>query len=157
MTTSYRYRLSRVWNPERPQVCWIMLNPSTATEALDDPTTRRVVGFSRLWGFGSAVVVNLFALRSATPEVLARHPDPVGADNDASIQRGVATADRIVVAWGNHGVTINPTTGTPRHHEIAGLLSHSSSHCLGVTGQGQPRHPLYLPSCTVPLVFSRPA
>jgi len=156
MATSYRYRLSRVWYKDAPVLCWIMLNPSTATESVDDPTTKRVVGFSRLWGFGSAVVVNLFALRSATPTALVEHPDPVGADNDASIERCVATADAVVVAWGNHGVTINPATGTQRHHEIAGLLSNVSPRCLGVTVQGQPRHPLYVPTCTVPIVFSGP-
>jgi hypothetical protein len=64
---TYRYRLTKTWDRSQPQVTWVMLNPSTATADTDDPTIRRVVGFSRRWGFGSAVVVNLFALRATQP------------------------------------------------------------------------------------------
>jgi len=127
-----------------------MLNPSSATEAVDDPTIRRVAGFSRRWGFGSAVVVNLFALRSTNPAAIALHPDPVGPENDASIVGAAATADQMVVAWGNHGAVSNPATGAVRHTEVAALLPDVTPLCLGVTALGQPRHPLYMPWETVP-------
>jgi hypothetical protein len=32
-------------------VAFIMLNPSTADETLNDPTIRRCIGFARAWGF----------------------------------------------------------------------------------------------------------
>ena len=156
MPTIYRYRLTRVWDGSRPQVCWIMLNPSTATETVDDPTIRRVVAFSSLWGFGSAVVVNLFALRSVSPVALARHPDPVGPENDSAIAHAVDSTDLVLLAWGNRGVEINPMTRTPRCSEVAGIISNVTPRCLGLTGSGQPRHPLYLPSSTVPLAFPGP-
>ena len=47
----YRWTLTRRWAPVRPvhtgTVCWVMLNPSTADGADDDPTIRRCVGYSQ--------------------------------------------------------------------------------------------------------------
>lgn len=154
----YRYRLSRVWERDEPRVCWILLNPSTATEWLDDPTITRVTGFSRRWGFGSAVVVNLFALRSTDPTALHLAPDPVGPENDAANVEAVESADAVLGAWGNHGNIINPLTGSPRHLEASSLLSPDAEiHCLGLTVEGQPRHPLYLRATTRPELLPRSA
>jgi len=43
---AYRYRLTRRWGAAAPLI-WIMLNPSTATEAANDPTIERVCRRSR--------------------------------------------------------------------------------------------------------------
>jgi hypothetical protein len=59
----YRYRLSRIWEPDRQRVCWIMLNPSTATHDVTDPTVERTLRFAQLWGYGAVEVVNLFVYR----------------------------------------------------------------------------------------------
>ena len=61
----YRYTLWRRWDPERPLVMIIGLNPSTADACQDDPTIRRCIGFARVWGYGGLVVTNLFD--KATP------------------------------------------------------------------------------------------
>ena len=45
-----------------------MLNPSTADETTDDPTIRRVIDFSRRWGFSRLIVVKLVPLRSTDPK-----------------------------------------------------------------------------------------
>ncbi len=130
-----------------------MLNPSSATASDDDPTIRRVTGFSRRWGFGSAVVVNLFALRSTVPSRLSQHRDPVGPWNDSFIRRAVGSSDLVVVAWGNHGNRLNPTTQVPRDREVSDLLPATELHCLGLTAQRQPRHPLYVPYSSEPRAF----
>ncbi len=137
----YRYRLSRVWSPSNPGLVWVLLNPSTADASSVDPTLRRVLTFSRRWGFGAAVVVNLFALRAANPADLASVEDPTGPLNDAAIRGAVTSSDQIVVGWGNHGDVEN------RAASVMGYLATSGRTllALGVTKIGQPRHPLYVP------------
>ena len=133
----YRYLLWRFWNPDLPHLLWILLNPSTADERGDDPTLRRVHGFSQRFGFGGLEVVNLFALRSADPRALARMVDPVGPENDDYIREAVARAAKIIVAWGSYGAL------NARDHCILAQLA-SPVFCLGITRNGNPRHPLYL-------------
>lgn len=147
---TYRYRLSRSWDETLPALTWIMLNPSTADEWEDDPTTSRVIGFSKRWGHGSIRVVNLFALRSISPKVLRRANEPVGRGNDESIAAAAEAGGAVVAAWGNHGLLCNPSTGAARSVEVLALIQNLSVEvwCLGLTARGEPRHPLYMPGET---------
>jgi hypothetical protein len=142
----YRYWLTRIWVPALPGVCWVMLNPSTADAERDDPTIRRCVRFSRRWGFGGLVVVNLFAWRAKRPAELSAIDDPVGEDNDASLLEH-AGGRTVIAAWGNHGALLG------RAKTVLQLLAGSRIRCLGVTAAGQPRHPLYVAgdSATLPV------
>lgn len=143
---AYRYRLSRIWDNSGPRTCWVMLNPSTAGAAVDDRTISRVIAFSRSWRYGSAAVVNLFALRSRRPATLAQVDDPVGAANDEMILETVTSIPSVIAAWGNHGSIVNPATGIPRGEEVLRLLTSAGVelNCLALTARGQPGHPLYL-------------
>ena len=58
---AYRYLLGRQWHPDGACMRWIMLNPSTAGATGDDPTSRKVRGFSYRRA-GSYVIANLGAL-----------------------------------------------------------------------------------------------
>lgn len=150
---AYRYRLTRIWDPDLPIVTWCLLNPSTADGSTGDPTLHRVVGFSRSWGFGGVVVVNLFAWKSPSPTHLIAVPDPVGPANDRYVGDAVANAHTLVVAWGNGGALPNPSTSVPRCEEVSALLEGSLQPRLALdyTGRGQPRHPLYLSRDTRPI------
>ena len=75
----YRWWLQRCWDPQRPPLLFIGLNPSRADAQRDDPTLRRLLGFARAWGYGGLEVLNLFARISASPAALRRCADPVGA------------------------------------------------------------------------------
>jgi hypothetical protein len=125
-----------------------MLNPSTADAEQDDPTIRRCVGFSRSWGAGALVVVNLFALRSTDPAALLTHPEPVGADNDEHLRDVALDAwrdgGRLVCAWGAH------LAAPPRALEVHERVRDMDPLCLGTTKSGAPRHPLYVKATTVP-------
>lgn len=142
---AYRYSLSRSWRPQGPGVAFIMLNPSTADATRDDATIRRCIGFARAWGFGALEVVNLFAYRATRPEQLRAAPNPVGPRNDRYLRAALARADTVVAAWGVHG------GWRERDRAVLQLLRSESSasgtalNCLGLTRQGHPRHPLYLP------------
>lgn len=133
----YRYRLWRIWDPSRPIVLFVMLNPSKADGRVDDATIRRCRSFAFAWGFGGFVVVNLYALVSTDPAALAAHPDPVGSENDAVIRAVAAEVAEVVVAWGADEMA------TARAAVVAAIIGRPLL-CLGTTKGGQPRHPLRL-------------
>ena len=139
----YRYRLRREAGGLLGEgvALFIMLNPSTADEAADDPTIRRCCGFVRRWGYGALEVVNLFALRATDPAALYADADPVGPENDSHISAAAADAKIIVAAWGVHGTLYG------RGPAVRDLLQGQGRRltALGVTKDGQPRHPLYMP------------
>jgi len=126
----YRYELGRRWG-DGAMLTWVMLNPSTADAGEDDPTIRRCAQFSQDYGFHGLVVRNLFAYRATNPKELARVEDSVGSDND------VPLLDKIVFAWGAN------TLAQQQAHNMVTL--YPDALCLGVTKNGDPRHPLYVP------------
>ena len=142
----YRYALDRVWDQSGKLVTFIMLNPSIADEVVDDPTIKRCITFAEEWGYGRLRVVNLFAYRSKDPKELEQVDDPVGHDNDDAIRAAVGEAELVVCAWGNDGALGN--RGKEAREMIQGQCE---PHMLGLTKQGQPRHPLYLRGDTPPV------
>jgi hypothetical protein len=135
----YRYLLTRVWGPG-PKALFVMLNPSTATEVQNDPTVERCERRARVLGFGAFRVTNIFAFRATDPKVMRAAEDPVGPGNDAAIRDSLDWADQVICAWGNHGVL------GARGAKVEAMLRQSGLPLfhLGLTGQGQPRHPLYV-------------
>ena len=141
---SYRYALYRDWGPG-PNVAFVMLNPSSADAEVDDPTVRRCIGFAEREGMGSLTVINLYALRSTDPRYLAAHIDPVGPDNQYWWDKALGVADLIVAAWGVAGGWDVPVTTPICEAEMIGWS------CLGLTKDGYPKHPLYVPA-SAPLI-----
>lgn len=146
MEVQYRYKLTRELAPllgGNKNVLWCMLNPSTATEHLDDPTIRRCMSFSGRVGAARMTVVNLFAARATHPEDLYKMASPVGEENDRMIQNQAKEADLIVAAWGS---LENPLAQTRAHAVLRTLkdVSEQTIYCLGKTAKGHPRHPLYV-------------
>lgn len=137
---AYRYRLTRLWDDGAPRLAFVMLNPSTASEKVNDPTIARCEKRARLLGFGGLDVVNLFAFRATDPSVLRAAEAPIGPDNDAFLSRACAEAQMVLAAWGVHG----------RHQgrdvqALPLLTAHPRKlHTLGLTRHGLPRHPLYV-------------
>lgn len=177
----YRYRLWREWrNGNTPDENWlwmyeddgtpaldgggyhlgtpksvlfIMLNPSTADAAVDDPTIRRCVGFCKAWGYDRLEVANLFAYRTKDPAELLALSDadnPEGPENSATIERLIeapeaffgSAVDKIVCAWGNHGAHLG------QDETVLGWLAGREQDCfaLRISKDGHPGHPLYLPA-----------
>jgi hypothetical protein len=140
----YRYQLSRLWDEEKPKVLFIMLNPSTADADIDDPTIRRVVNFSKSWGYGGVFVGNLYAFRSTDPKALRHTDDPLGPDNIQHIQSLIGLTERVIYAWGNEKKEpewLRDLVDTP--------------YCIDISTKGIPKHPLYLKGELQPKLYLR--
>ena len=133
---NYRYWLGRMWDGNKQFIGYIGLNPSTADAMKDDPTIRRCIGFARDLGYGGIYMLNVFALRSTNPKALSAHPDPVGFENDETLDYMATKCQRIIACWGSY----------PLARSRAGLICRGRVlECFGVNADGQPKHPLYLP------------
>ncbi|HHB94299.1 MAG TPA: DUF1643 domain-containing protein [Campylobacterales bacterium] len=134
----YRYILSRIWDETKPMIMIIGLNPSIADEREDDPTIRRCISFSKSWGYGGVYMLNLFAFRATQPSNMFEAMNPIGSENDNFIEIYSKKVDKIVCAWGNHGVYKN------RSHYIR--ENFNNLFYLKMNQSGEPSHPLYLKS-----------
>lgn len=143
---AYRYRLWRRWD-EGDTLGWVLLNPSTADETESDPTLTRCIDFSKRFGYGSLVIVNLFGYQTSEPSEMKQREDPVGPENDEHLRTVCEAVDTIIAGWGNSG----------EHEEraitVAQMLE-GKLHALAVNQTGHPRHPLYVSKDTEPVPYS---
>ncbi len=88
--------------------------------------------------------MNLFGWRTTKPAELRAAArlghDVVGDGCDDVILGGAQRAALVVAAWGVHGRLLD------RDATVLSMLG--EVHCLGRTGSGAPRHPLYVPLST---------
>lgn len=148
----YRYELTRVWDGDGSRACFIMLNPSTATEVQNDPTVERCERRARALGHGGFRVVNIFAWRETDPRAMRRVADPIGPQNDAAILAACEWADVVVCAWGAHGAHLG------RGPEVEAMLRAAGAplHALGLSKDGHPKHPLYIGYAVQPVAWPDP-
>ncbi|OIA98736.1 hypothetical protein AK95_16385 [Paenibacillus sp. LC231] len=134
----YRYLLTRKWDLTLPKLLYIMLNPSTANEVLEDQTSRQCLYFANKFKYGSLEVVNLYSLISTNPKRLKESLiDPVGPETDKYIVEAALRADRVVIAWGEKHFF------NKRDKQVMELLRSEriGLFCLKKAKSGQPRHP----------------
>ena len=141
---SYRYSLSRVWDESLPAVLFIMLNPSSADGTKDDPSIRRCISYAKDWGFGSLFVGNLFALKSTKPTGLLESTNPEGPENLKYLLKLSSHCKMIVCAWGNGPTLKKLSANSPKN-------LNRKLHCLKLSLDGIPCHPLYLPKDLKPI------
>lgn len=90
---SYRFELQRDWlGGNLPPAVFVMLNPSTADDQVDDPTIRKCVGFATRWGHTGIRVANLYGWRATDPRDLWSAADPVGQMADWWLARHIGHA-----------------------------------------------------------------
>jgi hypothetical protein len=148
----YRYSLERritdADDTRSSRLAWLMLNPSTADAFRDDPTIRKVIGFTRRAGFDSALVVNLYAWRATDPRELRRnHARAEGLRNRKAVLSAATSSDAVVCAWG-----ATPWAREQAHRVIGWLVEHPVELlCLGRSKAGAPLHPLMLSYAKHPL------
>lgn len=151
-SSPYRYALGRRVGPGTGKVCFIGLNPSTATASEDDPTIRRCKRFARDSGAGELVMLNIFAFRSTDPYRMMTTEEPVGPENDRTILLHALDSNLVVAAWGTHGAFRGRGRAVRQMLAAAGV----PLHFLRLTKDGHPAHPLYLPAALKPVVWGAP-
>lgn len=125
---------------------FVGLNPSTADETIDDPTIVRCKRFARDWGYARLKMVNLYAFRSTDPAGLWLAGDPVGPENDHVLSLVFGGSDMIVAAWGANA-------RADRLAQFAETFGSWRFYALGMTKDGQPRHPLYMRADAQPFIY----
>lgn len=147
---AYRYRLTRRWS-DGEMLNFIMLNPSVADEMRNDPTVERCERRARQLGFGAFVVTNIFAWRDTDPFAMRRAKAPVGPENNTVLVEATRDSSQIIAAWGTHG------KHRERGSEVADMLRSEGVllHHLGLSKEGHPRHPLYVPYAQRPMLWER--
>jgi hypothetical protein len=147
-----RRTLIREWDNQKPKVCFIGHNPSTADHEIDDPTVRRWMHFAREWGYGGFVAVNLYPIRATDPGAARRWadwesngPDWYARDdldrNVVTISCEAKAAGLVVACWGaiaQDDAWID--------HILEAITSGEepwpSVHVFGLTAGGAPIHPM---------------
>ena len=131
----HRYLLSRIWDLNNENILFIMLNPSSADEDIDDATTTKVISFSKKWGYGGLHICNLYTYRTSSPKKLFSVPKNKRGSNKSEIKNYAKKCSKIVYAWGNKEKVppwLNQMVPNPSFIELS--------------KEGVPKHPLYLKS-----------
>jgi len=120
-----------------------MMNPSTADHTKNDPTILKIIRYSKKWGYGAVLVLNIYAFRTSRPENLPQvMKDAVGKANDWWIRTIFEFAVRknipVVCAWGvkhkERGCQVRVAA------DEAGLRL----MCLELALNAEPKHPRFL-------------
>lgn len=147
----FRWWLKRVWDAQKPQVLYVMLNPSTADSELDDATIRKCIGFASRLGFGGFQVANLCPYRARNPKDMFRwitqHPIILEKEYQAMniLLRMARDLDMpAILAWGSKAR--NPLLSS-RKEAMLQRLKHLQmrTYTLRRLPDGTPAHPLMLP------------
>ena len=130
----YRYAVWRAWGPE-PPLHFLLLNPSTADAAADEPAVLKCAGFAKRLAASGVLVTSLFALRSNEPAELDAE-DSIGPGNDTAILEAADRAVFTVCGWGDRGGLKG------RGSEVRRLLAGRPVYAFGLGKTGEPTHPL---------------
>ena len=128
-----RYSLSRIWENKLPKVLFIMLNPSIANSKKNDPTIRKIISYSKSWGFGGVYVGNIYSNISPYPKDIRLIKFHREKKNIESIKKMKEKTELSVFAWGNNEKTPN---------WLKALIK--KPYYIELSKNGIPKHPLYL-------------
>ena len=139
----YRFQLWRIWDSSKPVILWIMHNPSTADANVDDPTIRRIINFSKDWGYGGLYVGNIFPYRATNPKLLLYKAvsEILPEENSLHLNYMGSKCSDFILAYGNPVTKIS-------------LSLNAKFKVLKLTKKGNDCHPLYLKSNLQPFIYN---
>lgn len=110
------------------------LNPSRFRNGRN-ATISILMQIAKREGFDSLFVTNLYSYISPDPKVLKLVETPVDQRNDDWIDKMVASCEKVLCIWGNHGGEDRIAAVLPRFADKA--------YAIGLTKSGRPRHVLH--------------
>jgi hypothetical protein len=146
----YRYALIRYWAPG-PPLLFIGLNPSTADEFKLDQTVRKCCVFARNLGFPGLLMGNVYSYRATDPKDLFKVENRVSpvenpSQNDKALIKMHSDAGMTIAGWGSK-------IEDDRAKTVLENLKFKPLYCLGKNKDGNPKHPLYIPYGTEPVLY----
>ncbi len=128
---------------EGEMLCWLMLNPSTADEMVNDNTIERCQRRAIAMGFQGIAIVNLFPYRMTHSNLLHTVNDLLGEEAGQVANNYILSAinecEITVCGWGSHKLA------TQRAKDILELISGREYlhkiHYLVLNKNNSPRHP----------------
>jgi hypothetical protein len=157
-TQNHRTRLERAWLGSGRTLLWCCLNPSTAGEfSGDDASVRKMIGFTKRWGYSRMLLGNLYSYRATMPSDLINllrlnlETEAIGAGNDEALVAMAADADSIVLAWGN----IDVRCLSRAQYVMKNLLADHTLLCIRLTRESYPAHPVREPYTESPIEYLR--
>ena len=137
----YRYMLIRDWGNGGPLLHVCMKNPSKANRDRDDLTTGTLKRRFEDKGYGGIHVVNLNAVIDPNAEIVFKHADPVGGENENYIIEALKSARSnkvpMLVGWGQN----SNGRGQVDRFVTLGSQYEVSLVCLKTNRDGSPLHP----------------
>jgi hypothetical protein len=139
----YRFKLWRTHGAsdenQKPNILFIMLNPSTGSENKDDKTIRILRYITDKWNYGNIYVGNIYPYCSSKPDTLKtlEIPHKILEENINHIRQMVTLCDLVVYAWGTKG----PLGEKQTEPEWLKTIVNKTVYCIGTSVKGVPKHP----------------
>jgi hypothetical protein len=138
---NYRYRLTRIWDPEKEVVAVIMLNPSHATESKLDQTNMKLCNWLIEKNVGGVEILNMYAFMATNPRHLVNRDEAFERPNDIYISVVAEQVQRIILAWARGGAVER----VQRKREVLRTLEPHSDKLFSFSdGELNLRHPVKL-------------
>lgn len=101
----YRYSLKREWDETKPNVMFLMLNPTLVGDESDDNTIIKCILLAQQWGYGSMEIGCLFAAVASDPNSLLNITNQVGGFLNIDILNKLALdAEKVICCWGHYDI-----------------------------------------------------
>ena len=108
----YRYMLTKVWDDKKPSAVLLGINPSKATELKGDNTATNAMNYFIDQGYGSMIIINLFAYMCTYTKDLKNRDKKYDKLNDKYIIKACNRSELILVAWGYEKKYVNKKNKT---------------------------------------------
>lgn len=135
-----RYLLTKTWDESKPKLAIIMMAPSEASGVVLDSTTMLVLNNTARMGYGSVMILNLFATLNDFDLKMAEEHDE---ENIKAIVAAAKSADTLIYAAGV-GKATNKLFQTRQKQVLEALkpVEHKLFCLCDKQGQARLQHPL---------------